>query len=332
MEVHQDSMPKPHFSSFFSVILIAVAVGAYGGLMLCFLDPPNRVLASALCWFSLSLLLGTLWDLKVRTKKRKDRFVRDLRAKNDRYYRGEQAFGFDQDRWTHETQDGKHEAPWAVLRHAVERSNTFALWTKTYFVIVPKRVLNGSSGPAEMAQDGSLSLDALRAFAWGQYGNSEPCSVGLVDYVTTEVPSLWSRRRRLMAQSHAAGVLFFVLIADGARHSAAPGATWGWTAAGLILFLTITAQFWYFVIQYLTSFKEVRDPWTTGFSGQGILRRNSKMRYFSAWAVFTKFRETRRCFLLYTDSTRYDIYPKRCFSVERQLALRALFQAKLALE
>jgi len=54
------------------------------------------------------------------------------------------------------------------------------------------------------------------------------------------------------------------------------------------------------------------------------------MEHFSAWQLFRKFRETRRCFLLYVNSTVYLIYPKRCLTPNQQEALRQLLRARVS--
>ncbi len=155
--------------------------------------------------------------------------------------------------------------------------------------------------------------------------------ISLLDFLLTEVPSLWRQHPFLMTEAHAGGLCFFVMIASGMYHTTGPGVYVGWILAGLFLFLTITAQFWYFLIKYQTSHKELRLRWEVGFSEKGVHIKTPKLDFFSAWTNFRKAREATRCFLLYINSSMYYILPKRCLPTEQQAAIRQLLQAKLAI-
>ena len=329
LEAHKEHLPKPQVASFVGTILCAIALGAYGGLLLYSLGSDNRMPGSLFCSLSLVLFLAAFWELIIRTKQRGEQFIQGLRSNYGRQYSGEQAFDFDDQKWTHETEDGKFESPWSRLTYAVEQQKVFGLWTKSHAAILPKRVLRMST-PAGPDLDDTHTLDALRVLTLCQDGGSVSCHLSFIDYLCTEIPTLWRRRTVLMVAAHAAGLLFFVLLADSMRRSALPTEALGWLVAGAFLLLTITAQFWYFLIQYLTLFWRYRDFWQSRFSEQGMYGKNADQGFFVAWSVYTKFRETRRAFLLYTDSTHYTIFPKSCLSSERQAVLRRLLAEKFA--
>jgi YcxB-like protein len=172
----------------------------------------------------------------------------------------------------------------------------------------------------------------LRGRAFGPSGNAWQFRLGFADFVLTEVPSLWRSHPFLMSEAHAAGLLWFSMVAYDMYHSTGPGVVWGWSVAGVLLFFTVTTQFWYFLLRYVTPSNSLRLPWEAEFSDRGAHLKNSKTEYFSAWTTFRKFREGRRCFLLYVSSSRYSIFPKRCLSSEQEGILRKLLKEKVAVE
>lgn len=113
-------------------------------------------------------------------------------------------------------------------------------------------------------------------------------------------------------------------------HTTGPGTYVGWIVAGLLLYLTVTTQFWYFLIKYLTSHKEWGDDWEVDFTANGVRIKTSKVDVFRAWSTFRQVREARRCYLLYVDSSQYNTFPKRCVPAERRASVRDLVHAKLA--
>jgi hypothetical protein len=332
LETHQESLPKPHIISFVCTFFVAIAVGVFGGLLTYFIQPQDRLVASMFCWLSLVLFLAAFWDLKVRTRLRRKRVLRELHSVYDRFHSSEQTFAFDQEKWTHGTKAGKHEALWSGLLQGVERQNVITLSMKDYHVMVPKRAFGENSTSTTAGHDDAQTLETLRHIVLGQNGNAWPLRLSFIDYALTEVPSLWRQHPFLMAEAHAAGLWFFLMIAYYMYYSTGPGVIWGWMLAGLFLFLTISTQFWYFLIKYRTESARLRVSWESEFSGQGVRSKSSVLELFSAWALFRKFRETRRCFLLYGNSATYHIYPKRCLTSDQQEVLRQLLRAKVSTE
>jgi hypothetical protein len=276
-------------------------------------------MASSFCWLSLVLFLAAFWDLRVRTARRRSRGVQELRAVYHQYYSGERAFAFDQEKWTLQTQSGKQEVLWTGLSNAVEWSSVVTLSAIGQVTsAIPKRILS------------SEELSSLRRIAIGPTENAWRSRLSLLDYLLTEVPSLWRRHPFLMVEAHVGGLFFFVMIANDMYHTTGPGTYVGWTVAGLFLFLTITTQFWYFLIKYLTSHKELRDDWEVGFTPKGVRIKTAKVDVFRAWSTFRQVREARRCYLLYVDSSQYNIFPKRCVPAEQRASMRDLLYAKLA--
>ena len=331
LEVHESSLPRPHIASFVCTIFVATATGIFGGLLTYFVEPQDKLTASMFCWLSLVLFFVAFWDFTIRTRKCRKRVIRELRSVFDRYHGGEQSFFFDQEKWTHRTENSENEASWTGLLSAAERPNVITLATKNHMVVLPKRIFVSDS--SVVAPDGEPpSVNTLRRLAFGQAVNLWQFRLGFVDYISTEVPSLWRSHPFLMSEAHAAGLLWFLMVAIGMYHSVGPGVVWGWVLAALLLFLTITTQFWYFLLKYATSNSNLRLPWEAEFSSRGVYSKNSKVGYFNAWTTFRKFGERRRCFLLYFNLNRYSIFPRRCLSLEQQTILRNLLDEKVPVD
>jgi len=319
LEIYQDWLPSPSIASFVSCLFIATAVGIFGIVLTYAVDSRSKLMASSFCWLSLILFGAAFWDLRVRTAVRRRRGTRNLRSTYDQYYSGEREFAFDQGKWTLRTNTGKQEALWAGLMSAVERQSIINLLAANQLsAAIPKRVLS------------SEALDSLRIMALGQPELSWLSSVTLPDYLLTEIPSLWRRHPFLMAEAHCAGLLLFLLIAADMYHTAGPGAVWGWALAGLFLFFTVTAQLWYFLIEYLTSHRSLAQQRTVGISGQGVHIKMTKENFFVSWGRCRKAEETSRCFLLYLDSARYYIFPKKFIPIAQQGILRQLIDDRLS--
>ena len=319
LEFQQGSLPSPSIASFIATIFIAIAVGVFGFVLTYAVDPGSKVMASSFCWMALALFLLAFWDLRVRTARRRSRGVQELRTVYEQYYSGERNFAFDQEKWILQTQSGKQEVLWTGLSNAVEWSSTFTFSAVGQVTTaIPKRILS------------SEELYALRRIAIGPAENAWRSRMSLLDYLLTEVPSLWRRHPFLMVEAHVGGLFFFVMIANDMYHTTGPGTYVGWIIAGLFLFLTITTQFWYFLIKYLTSHKELRDDWEVDFTTNGVRIKTSKVDVFRAWSTFRQVREARRCYLLYIDSSQYNIFPKGCVPAERRAAVRDLLYTKLA--
>jgi hypothetical protein len=319
LEFQEGALPRPSIASFIATIFIAIAVGVFGVVLTYAVDRGSKLMASSFCWLSLVLFLGAFWDLRIRTARRRSRGVEELRAIYQQYYSGEREFGFDQEKWTLQTQSGKQEVLWKALSNAVEWSSIVTLSAVGQVTTaIPKRMLS------------SDELNALRRLAIGSIKNAWRSRMSLLDYLLTEVPSLWHRHPFLMAEAHVAGLFFFVMIANDMYQTTGPCTYVGWTLAGLFLFLTITTQFWYFLIKYLTSHNELVDDWAVDFTANGVRVKTSKVDVFRAWSTFKQVREAAPCYLLYVDSSRYNIFPKRCVPTERRASVRDLLYAKLA--
>jgi YcxB-like protein len=330
MEVHASSLPRPSIGSFICMVLIAIASGSFGGLLIYFIEPQDRMIASVFCWISLAVLVAAFWDLTFRTSKRRQQFTREMRSIYDRYYDGEQAFWFDDHKWTHETKAGKYEASWSALTTSAERPNVIHWSTKDHSIVLPKRVIAAMPRSDCGARDEKATLAQLHGLALGPLNNGSSFRLGIVDYLLIEIPSLWRRHPFLMAEAHLGGLFWVLVIANGMYNSVGPGVVFGWVIASVLLFLTITGQLWYFMTKYFTAPPDLRNAWQSGFSDRGVRTRSSEVELFSAWMTFRKFKETSRAFLLHIDPTHYHIYPKRCLSSDGQTNLRNLLKASVA--
>jgi hypothetical protein len=317
LEFNQQLLPGPSVASFVACLFIAMAVGVFGVVLTYAVDSGSKMIASSFCWLSLALFIAAFWDLRVRASRRRTRGIRELRAVYDQYYSGERTFTFDQQKWTLQTQAGKQELLWSGLLSGAEWKSVITLAARDLLpAAVPKRVLS----PEE--------LDSLRQLAIRPIEKRWQSNVSLSDYLLTEVPSLWRHHPFLMAEAHIAGLFFFAMITTHMYHTAGPGTYIGWILAAVFLFLTVTAQLWYFLIKYQTSHKALRTEWEVGFSTDGVHIKTPEIDFFSAWSNFRKAREAMQCFLLYINSSHYYIFPKRCVPVERQAAVRELLHAK----
>lgn len=318
LEFNQQSLTSPSVASFVACFFIAIAVGVFGVVLTYAVDSGSKMMAFSFCWLSLALFVAAFWDLRVRASKRRTRSIRELRAVYDQSYSGERTFTFDQQKWTLETQAGKQELLWSGLLVGAEWKSVITLAGREQLTTaVPKRVIR------------SEELDSLRRLAIRPIEKRWQTNVSVSDYLLTEVPSLWRGHPFLMAEAHIAGLFFFAMISNDMYHTAGPGTYLGWIAAAVFLFLTVTAQFWYFLIKYETSDTDFRTGWEVGLSADGVHIKTSEIHYFSAWSNFRKVRETMGCFLLYLNSSRYYIFPKRCVPVEQQHAVRELLHASL---
>src|SRR5260221_5501158 len=212
MEIHGGSLPRPSIGFFICAVLIAIAFGTFCGLLIYFIQPQDRMIASVFCWFSLALLVAAFWDLKFRTNKRRQRFIREMRSIYERYYDGEQAFAFDDEKWRHETKAGKYEASWSALTTAAEQPNVIHWSTRDHIIMLPKRVIAAIAGPHCVLRDDETALARLRRYALGPLDNGLSFRLGIIDYVLTETPSLWRRHPFLMAEAHPCGVPLVLMI------------------------------------------------------------------------------------------------------------------------
>jgi hypothetical protein len=314
LECCQDYLPKPSVASFIATMFVGVAVGAFGGVLTYAVDPGSKLLASIFCWLSFIIFLGAFWDLKVRTRRRQKGFTKECRATYDRLLTKELRFDFDGQKFAFESKTGKGEVPWAHLLRAVERQRVITLGSST---MVPKRVLS------------AVEVENLHRLALPSNGKSWSFHINFVDYFLTEAVSLWRRHPFLMAEAHAAGLWFFLMISYQMYGEVGREVIWGWTIAFGFLFLTITAQFWYLVIKYRTSHKELRLSRAVQFSARGVTMKTTTAEWFSAWQTFNKFRETRRAFLLYIDPNQYHLLPKSCITSDQKAQIRQALEKNL---
>ena len=320
LEMYQPTLPRPSVASFVATIFIACAVGVFGAVLTYAVDLESKMTASIFCWLSLALFLTAFWDLRVRSAKQKVQAINNLRATYKSYFSSEQSFEFADEKWTLETESEKQEVWWSSLSTAVEWPRVLALLRRGQpTVAVPKRVLS--------AED----LKNLRRLAIVVGGEKVWSSkVSLADFILTEISSLWRKHTFLMTAAHAGGLFFSGMVANAMYDKTGPGTPFGWTLAGLVFFLTISAQFWYFFIKYLTSHKECGMPCVVGFSEKGMQTVRADVEFFHSWGAFISFREASRCFLLYFNASDYYLVPKNCIPPEHKPHLRDLVRSKLA--
>ena len=317
LELHPDALPSPSTASFVAAVLIAIAAGV-GAAILTYQAPPENKTKAAFTFILLPLGVCALafWE-RIRIAIKRKRAEQELRSAYEREYAGSESFTFDHARWTLTTEAGKLEISWAGLLSAAELQTTFALWGKNHFTLVPKRALTGEE------------IGSLRPLALASGGKLTSFHIGLRDYMLTEIPSFWSRNSLTPVFCVAVVTIVFVigkiLVENGSvlMRVSLLGATF----LGIL-----TMQSLYYLIKYMIDRKSNAAFWEGEFSDRGVRAKTHKSDIFLAWTCFKKFKETRRCFLLYCDSDKYYILGKSCLSADQRAALRQLFQAKLTSE
>jgi hypothetical protein len=295
--------------------LLAAVMSGVTGLFL--RDRVQEEPVGALFFFlSLILFLVALW-MRFRTPIKKAQSERELRSSYDTFFAGERTFEFDREKWTLRTQFGHTETLWTGLHRAIESPHAFALCVDNQTVMVPKRALTEDE------------VELLRNIALKTGGKATPFHVSLWDYLSTEIPSFWRRHRPSPATYLGLLTLLFLLARAIAGNGLGTILVWVLLAlcvSGVILFL----QLLHFVWKYMDDRKRAVVSWEGEFSDRGTRAKTAHGDVFLAWAQFEKFRETRRCFLLYFESERYHLLAKKCLTGDQEAALRQLLEAKLS--
>jgi hypothetical protein len=314
MEMYNFSLPQQVSASFLTTVWAAIFSAAAALLV------PDSIasvsLRLGLFCISLALFLVAVWNYEVATPRRREQIEHGLRSFYESYFSGERVFTFDGERWTLRTQSGHQEGIWAGLRSATESRSTFALCAENQLVLVPKRALTGEE------------VDLMRRLALSTGNDMNSFQVGLFDYVLTEIPSFWWRNHLSPAQW--LGATVFLLVASKAI--AGDGLGFIWLSMGMALCVgaaIFCVQLFYVIFKYFTNRGMGVVSWAGEFSDRGARAKTSYGDVFFAWTEFDRFRETRRCFLLYYASQKYYLLAKKCLSKNQQSALRQLLTEKL---
>jgi len=248
---------------------------------------------------------------------RKSQGERELRSAYDTFFAGQRTFEFDREKWTLRTQFGHSEALWTGLRRATESRHTFALCVENQTVMVPKRALTEDE------------IELLRNIALKTGGKATPFRMSVWDYLSAEIPSFWRRHRP--SPGTYLGLLTLLFLLARAITGNGRGTIWVWMLlvlclSGLIVLLQLLHSFW----KYMDKRRQAIVSWEGEFSDRGARAKTTHGDVFFAWAEFEKFRETRRCFLLYFESDRYHLLAKKCLTGDQEAALRQLLEANLS--
>src|SRR5215471_8917199 len=139
-ELYTESWPRPDKFSAIVVSIVALPLIAYGisGHMVAELRDEKVMLA--IFWgLPLLLLTGAVLSVTSQAKAERKRTTEEARRLYDRSHTTQQNFSFDQEKWTLETGEGKAEASWLLLQHAIEWPNVIYLATERASAILPKR-------------------------------------------------------------------------------------------------------------------------------------------------------------------------------------------------
>lgn len=292
----------------------ALALGALGALLI--QSGERGLVASAICWSAVILLLFAFYDFRVRPRERRTARLHGLRLYFERRLSGEQSLDFDRSRWIHEANSVKTEAAWATVSRACEHKEILWFAVNDFVVFVPKRAVD------------EASLEILREAALGPAAPRFEARVGLWDYLSADVPELWRRKPYLRALT-GLGCLF--LLVSMALSFFSSYATF--PALGLVAFfglaVVFSVQFSRYCLEYFTPRRSRMQEIGWDASPIGIYFFYRDSRFFLSWSEIKRFKETNRCVLFFTDQFRYYIVSKRNRKPEDLSALRELLAAKL---
>jgi hypothetical protein len=324
--VYRPYRPTPDFGASVVTILVSVALVIFA----VFIDRESHihdVFAGLLVLAAIVLFVLAVWNPTFGTLIRLWQFSRRIGSGYQEHFADRDiSFTFDEQKWSNGIATGPREFLWGELRIAAELENVVSLESDNGFVVVPKRAL----APGQ--------LSSLRKLAFGEFTATMIFRVGLREYLDTELPSLWRQHKSRMVGAHTGGLLLSAMMVwacwsvRGQRDS-----VWLAAMAGAMLIITGAAQFLYLLTAYVTQWRRVHVPWEAEFMERGAHVKTATTEHFSSWHAFTKFRETGRAFLLYTDymdldhidPNRYYILPKTDLTPERQSALRNCLSSKL---
>jgi hypothetical protein len=237
--------------------------------------------------------------------------LKELQVAYEQIYSRPRELLLEEDKWILQTPSGRQEVRWKPLLGAMELKDVISVAAPDQSpLIVPKRSLT------------TEQVAFLRRVAIN--GDEKPwsSSVGFLDYLAGEVPSIWRKRPVLLTAGHVIGLLFFLFLVTHMTHTAGPYAMVGWVISAGLLFLVLTIQFWYLLIKFDHADKQGLTGWEVQLSERGTHFRAQEWATFVPWSGFRKIEEGRRSFFLHVDDSVYYILPKRWMPTAEQAKLR----------
>jgi len=293
-------------------VLIAIPLLGYGATLTALL-PDEPILSAMFFGAPLLLTIMATVQVKVNGNKARKKALAEKRSQYEHSYAGRQLFSFDQEKWIHENDAGKHEIPWPALKLAFERKSVIGLYGQN-LTLIPKRVLD------------EPTLNTLRNLAFGR-GISGTFRINAWDYIAVWNGMLWRKLWYFPASANLAG--FGVLAWLGMKLFSGQdraGVLWGWGLASYAIILVLVAQVWYPALNYFIVPRFFRATQTYEFSDHGVQIARCDSRSFNGWSLFRDFHESRRAFIFYLDDTHFHLVLKRDFPAEHLQKIRTLLR------
>jgi hypothetical protein len=316
--VYPAALPERSKTSFTVGILAVLIWLAFGAYLINVIPVENKTIATMLLILLTLILILLVFSDKARTAQIDKRKKQGLRLAYERDYADPQSFSSDGVQWTLQSKAGKRETLWTGLSSASWLQNVVVFAAKDHFAVVPKRVFS------------SEQVELMRQLAHGGQGQRMAFEVPFLDYALVEIPGSW-RRNPLTPLYCLAGIALVLLALSTEQDSFLPS-SWRCLLGVLCLGIAfLTAQVLYYWLKYVRHRENGEVAWDAEFSERGASARTAKTDVFLAWDNFEKFKESKRCILLYLRSPveRYYFLVKGCVSLEQQTTVRQLLQAKL---
>ena len=274
-ELFEDSLPRTDYFSIIVTAMIAIPLIGYGISLAAFGAPDEKILFSMFIGAPLFLVIASIFASKSQTGLARKKAIDKNRREHDRRHAKPQAFSFDQQKWTHESDAGKQENPWSALTHAAELRNVFTLTGDAISIMVPKQSLD------------SASMEALRNFVIPVRGDGWPFHITWWDYQASATAALWRKMWLRMAFGNVFGVVVLGWVVQSwLTSNEKSGVIWGWILASLAVLLTLSAQLWYVPLRFFTSSRSWRSPMKIKISPQGTVITTVSGDHFTAWKAF----------------------------------------------
>lgn len=318
LEAYRLSEPVPDYGLVTVVALFAMGLIVVGASLSAALGA-GGVRGDLIFIFSgIFFLLVGLWDITLGAARRKYKYLKEMRRIFERAASAEQEFSFNDDGWKSQWNGEAQISNWNETVKAGELQNVFYIQTAENFVVVPTRVLSPKDA------------ESLRSLALGKITHPFSFHVTLSEYILTEISSLWRRSASSMITRTCAGlVLAFSLAFATQTNDTLVGKFNYGIAAAVVVLITISAPVWYYGMKYVTRPKVHNVEWKAEFSDRGMRIDTLTAKEYGSWRLFTKFQETGRSFLVYTDDTRYHILPKCCLQSGQESELKRVLATGL---
>ncbi|HZI55555.1 MAG TPA: YcxB family protein [Verrucomicrobiae bacterium] len=317
-ELFSNSWPRPDYFSAIVITMVSIPLIVYGIILAFFGMPDEHFLSWMFIGCPALLLPSAFLSMATGSKKAVKEAVAKRRAEYEKWHVKEQLFSFDQEKWTLRNESGKVEVPWSALVSANEWPAVFYLVSESGRAIVPKRALTMER------------VDLLRRLASLEIAPMWPFQMSVWDYQATETAQFWKRYWFRMAFGNVFGMVVLIwLLQTWFTSNGKFDIVWGWSIAGFVVVMTLTAQIWYLPLKYWTAPGQWRTPKGLGISDRGMCIKDLHTCSFHGWKSLPSFNEVGRSFLVYVNQSHYYLLAKHYFSEEQKKEIGGRLRANL---